>query len=314
MAEPRVTVAVVPRERFSLWPHALESIAAHLDTACDVVVVDAGSPAEIEQPVRRICEQRGFRRLRLEGFVSPNEARNLAARETGSPFIVFVDNDVVVRPGWVDALLACADETGAAVVGPLYLDGAPGSERVHMAGGLARIAVEDGRRVFREKHHFARRSPAEVVPKLRRHETESFEFHCALVRRSVLGRLGPFDERLPSINEHNDFAMAVRAGGGSVWCEPKAVVTYLSGRTLTPLDRSFFEWRWSDAANRASVERFREKWQLDAHDPFLANAVRWGRHHRERGVKSLGWWRFVPERLVAATARLRALPPLRPGA
>jgi len=36
-----------------------------------------------------------------------------------------VDNDVIVSPGWLEALVACAGETGATVVSPLICQGTP---------------------------------------------------------------------------------------------------------------------------------------------------------------------------------------------
>ena len=50
-------------------------------------------------------------------------------------YVVFVDNDVLYTEGWLDRLVACADETGAEVVAPLTCQGLPAHTEIHHAGG-----------------------------------------------------------------------------------------------------------------------------------------------------------------------------------
>jgi glycosyltransferase involved in cell wall biosynthesis len=100
IADPRVTVVVVPRERFALVPQTLERIYAHTDIPCELVCLDGGSPGRIRRYLEGQARVRGFRLVRTDHFLSPNQARNLGLREVCTPYVVFIDNDVVVEPGW----------------------------------------------------------------------------------------------------------------------------------------------------------------------------------------------------------------------
>jgi GT2 family glycosyltransferase len=155
MAEPDVTVVVVPRERFSVARRALECLLSETTYPFRLVYIDGASPRSVKRYLDAEARRSGFRLLRSEHHLSPTEARNLGLREAaGTRYVVFIDNDVLVRAGWLEALVGCADETDAWLVGPLYCFGDPPFSTIHMAGGAAHIEVRDGGRYMSERHHW----------------------------------------------------------------------------------------------------------------------------------------------------------------
>ncbi|MEO8431347.1 MAG: glycosyltransferase [Acidobacteriota bacterium] len=275
-----VTVIVVPRERFSVARRALETLYRETEVPFRLIYVDAGSPPDLAAHLERESRRLGFDLVRREAFLSPNEARNLGLSRATGRYVVFADNDLLVSRGWLSALVSCAEETGADLVGPLYGIGEPEKGRVHMAGGTARIEEKNGSRTLREEHRFAGRLLREVETGLRREETELVEFHCMLARLETLRTLGPLDEEILSTGEHVDLCLAVRKQGGGVWIEPAARVTYIPPPPLLPMDRAYFRLRWSERWTRRSFDRFRVKWQLSPGDPYFPEHLRWLRSHR----------------------------------
>ena len=276
-----VTLVVVPRERFGMTRRSLESIYANTATPFTLIYVDGGSPAATRRYLAAQARDRGFRLLRTDRYLAPNEARNLGIAHVTTRYLVFLDNDVLVTPGWLEALLRCAEETGASVVGPLYCMGELERPTVHMTGGHAHIFEQDGKRRFLEDHRFWGKPLRDVRPGLRREPSEMMEFHCMLVASDVFTRLGPLDEGLKSALENPDFCMSVRRAGGEIYFEPASLVSYLPPPPLALSDLPYFLRRWSTAWNRASLQRFREKWDLPEDDPNLiqqfANWTRWRR-------------------------------------
>lgn len=300
MSSPLVTVAIVPRERFSFANKSLDNILETTTGDYELIYVDGNSPPAVRDHVARQAAAHSFRVVRSETYLSPNQARNLAVAHARTKYVVFVDNDVLVSPGWLEALVDCAEQTGAWVVGPVYCERLPAATRIHMAGGEARFEQHDGRRVLRQRHRFYGKPLAEMRPQLRREPTEQIEFHCALARRDVFDRLGALDEQLWSAAEHTDLCLAVREAGGEVYLEPESVITYVPPPPFTADDRRYFMLRWSHAWNAASVERFRTKWQLAADDPALEFLAGWLNQHRQ-----IAWYRavWVLRRLGATPAR-----------
>ncbi|HZG40544.1 MAG TPA: glycosyltransferase [Nodosilinea sp.] len=280
MTVPNVTLVVSPRERFSYAQTSLESIYEHTQMPFKLVYVDGNSPKPVADYLAAQAVEKGFELVRVDHFLTPNQARNIGLARVDTPYLVFVDNDVVVSPGWLEALVQCADETGAAIVGPLTCQDEPVHETIHFANGEARIIVDvKGRRRLREKMCRQGQRVAQVAEKLQRTPAELVEFHCMLVRRSVFERLGPLDEGFLNTKEHVDLCLSVAQTDGKIYFEPTSVITYVPGIAWRWADLHLYMLRWSDAWERESLQHLRQKWNLPE-DVYFSQKI-----------KALGWRR-----------------------
>ncbi len=125
VAAPLATIVVLPRERFSYAKPALASVLAHPPAPHRLVYVDAGAPPALRRYLEDAAQSHAFELVRVSRYLSPNRARNLGLARVCTPYVVFLDNDVVVTPGWLESLVTCAEETQATVVGPLVCEGEP---------------------------------------------------------------------------------------------------------------------------------------------------------------------------------------------
>lgn len=282
-ADPQVTIVVAPRERFSFTRESLESIYEHTEIPFKLVYVDGGSPPQTRRYLEEQVRAKEFQLIRTDYYLSPNQARNLGLGQVKSKYVVFIDNDVVVTPNWLNQLVQCAEETGATVVGPLICQGQPVHEIVHFAGGEARILLENkGEKVKRrilEKIYKQGQRVADVRDHLQRLQTELAEFHCMMVNRSIFEQVGSLDETIMNTKEHVDFCMLVSQAEGKVYFEPTSVVTYVPGPPLEWSDIPFYMLRWSNAWELSSLHRLRDKWDLTEDEYF------------DNRYKRLGWRR-----------------------
>lgn len=272
--EARATVVVVPRDRFSAAQKSLESILADTTTPFELVYVDAGSPRGLRSWLTEQSEVHGFELISRDEFLSPNAARNLGLSAVKTEFSVFVDNDVSVKSGWLEKLIACADETGAAAVGPLTCE--YDFETVHFAGGEVEILEEAEdeeivRRV-RDKMYMPQRKVENVKEELVRKQVELCEFHTVMVRTEVMREIGGLDEEMLSTREHLDFSLSLAQAGGTVWFEPESVVLYMPPPPLKLSDMHYYMLRWSNDWERRSLSHFRAKWDL-TEDEFFKNRL-----------------------------------------
>ena len=281
-----VTIVVSPRERFSYTRESLESIFEYTTTPFELIYVDGGSPKSTQKYLEEQSRLRNFQLIRTEHYLAPNQARNLVIPHVKTKYVLFVDNDVVVSPEWLEKLLNCAEETDAAIVCPLTCIGKPLHRTIHLAGGEAHIRVETEdhtvHRKVHEKHYFVNRPVAEVQDQLYRQQCEFAEFHCMLVRTDIFDKIGPLDEKLLSTREHIDFCMSVTGAGGTVFCEPASVVTYVPGLKFEWAELSFFFLRWSDAWEIASLEHFCQKWNLSSKDKYFKKRYKRMGHRRHQ--------------------------------
>lgn len=282
MTTPQVTLVVTPRERFSCARESLESIYEHTQMPFKLVYIDGNSPAKVRQYIEAKSQEKGFKIIRTDYYPFPNRSRNLGLAEVDTQYVVFIDNDVIVSPGWLEALVQCAEETGAMVVGPLMCQNEPVHEFVHFAGGESHIVKDvKGRYHLREKMYKQGQQVTDVLPQLQRTKTELSEFHCTLVRTEIFEKVGYFDEQLLNTKEHLDFCINVAEAGGTVYFEPASVVTYVPGPPLEWTDVHFYMLRWSDAWELASLNRLREKWNLaeDGYFKYKYKILGWRRRN-----------------------------------
>jgi hypothetical protein len=110
------------------------------------VCVDGHPPPPLRRRLEELATARRFTLLRSSHLLSPNEARNQALAHVHTKYTVFLGNDVLVTDGWLDALVTCAEETGASFVGGVSCWGAPDRPVVYCAGGETHVDDRDGRR------------------------------------------------------------------------------------------------------------------------------------------------------------------------
>jgi GT2 family glycosyltransferase len=278
----RFTVVVSPREQFSKAIASLESVFSSTSAPFDLIYVDGNSPKELRSYLETQARLRGFTLISVERYLAGNEARNLGLEHIRSEYVIFIDNDVIVAPGCFEELVHCSQETGAAVVGPLYLNGDPGVQTIHTAGADLNVVETNGQHYFHERHHLSNRPLSEVKDQIKRGPIDLVEFHCLLARRDLLDRIGPLDEGLVSFFDHIDFCMSTREVGESVYLEPSAVVTHLAPPPFESADIPYFLLRWSDAWLRPSLARFAKKRDFDLSEEFINAHLRYRDTHRRR--------------------------------
>lgn len=227
--------------------NCLRALAEHPPAAdCEIVVVDDGSSDETAKWLPQIAGLRYHRRAANGGFIA---ACNDGASQARGDFLVFLNNDTVPQPGWLDALLdtfRTHPETGLAGAQLLYPDG-----RLQEAGGVVFAdgsAWNYGRFESPEDPRFASLRDADYC------SGAAIAIPAALFRS-----IGGFDQRYaPAYYEDTDLAFAVRALGKRVLYQPRSRVVHLEGITsgtdtgsgikaYQVRNRSVFAQKWQEA-------------------------------------------------------------------
>src|SRR4051794_16800580 len=185
-----------------------------------VVVEDAAADAATEA----LVTGHGGRYVALGRPRGINAARNAAAAAAGGDLLCFLDDDVEVWPGWLDALL-----------------GAAAAQAHDVFGGPIRPRLEGSRL------RACGREPLPVTALDLGPEDTEAEFlwgaNMAL-RRAALERVGPFDEALAfNWGDEEDWQRRLRAAGGRLLYLAAAGVDHRrAGRDarLGPLARAAF--------------------------------------------------------------------------
>lgn len=266
-AQPLVSIVIPVYGKVGYTLACLRSIAAHAGTLpFEVIVVDDGSPDETPARLAALGGLEVIRNPENLGFIGSCNVGSAAAR---GDYLLFLNNDTQVTPGWLEALVRCHEEApDAGLVGArlVYPDG-----RLQEAGGI----------VFSDASgwNYGRfGDPGDPRYGFRR-EADYCSGAAILIHRELFVRLGRFDSRYaPAYYEDTDLAFAVRAAGLRVYCEPAATVVHFEGIS-SGTDTASGTKRFQ-VVNQG---KFRDKWQAAlAHQPAPGTPPGLAATHRAR--------------------------------
>ena len=219
-AAPTVTVIIPVYGKSSHTLHCLSSIqASGTRTPFEILVIDDCSGDDTGDLLALVAGIRVVRNEQNLGFLrSCNKAAALAQGD----FLLFLNNDTQVVPGWLDALHATfTDFPDAGLVGSklLFADG-----RLQEAGGIvwedaSGLNYGRGDDANRPEYNFLR-------------DVDYCSGASIMVPRKLFLDLGSFDTRyVPAYYEDTDLAFSVRQAGLRVLYQPRSVVLHFEGVT-----------------------------------------------------------------------------------
>ncbi|MBV6624784.1 MAG: glycosyltransferase [Rivularia sp. (in: Bacteria)] len=273
MSYPKVTLVVVPHECFQYTEESLESIYKYTNIPFKLIYIDGYSPKKVRQYIETKSQEKGFRLIRTDKYVSSNQARNIALKYVDTEYVVFLNNDVLVTAGWLNKLMHCSQETNASVVSPVCLQLTSEKPRVHSAGGTLEFQYKDGSLDLFDRRLFIKKSFEQVQPLLKRHPTQIVDLGCVLVRTAIFSQIGNFDESLMNFAQDIDFSLSVFAAGGTIYLEPESIVNYLKTTELRLSDIPYYLLIWNYVWKCKSIHHFQDKWGLAKNAKFIADAL-----------------------------------------
>ena len=224
-AAPLITAVICTHERYDVLGDAIASLAAQ-DLPAEhfrSLVVDNSASAERAAAFAGRFAQISNLTCVYEPTPGLSNARNRAARECGTPFIAFLDDDAQAAPGWLAAILAAFEHFGerAMVVGGrvLPLWGAPRPAWLHdnMLGSLSVVDWGGALRIAGEREWFCGANIS--------FRTEAILRHGGFATN--LGRKGTGTALLS--NEEIQLMEAIRAEDGLLIYAPLAECRHLIG-------------------------------------------------------------------------------------
>ena len=210
-------------ERTTACVHSLPADA-------EIVVVDNGSAEEVGAALRDLCSASGANYVRAESNLGYSKGMNLGIRHTSRSTVVLANNDVVVNPGAVEALVKTLErpEVGAAFPAIRNHDGSEGTD----AGRFLTLGVGLGHLTGLEY----------LLPGLRISTTPEradwLSGPFVAMRRETLDRIGGVDETAFFYSEDLRLCWAVRRLGLQLAYVPESVITHENSTSS--------KRRWSD--------------------------------------------------------------------
>jgi GT2 family glycosyltransferase len=242
-AAAQVTIVIPLYNQLRYTRICLESLQTHGAGGARILVIDNGS-TDGTGDYLATCQ--GVEVVSNPENLGCAGAWNQGVRESATEWVLLLNNDVIVSPGWLEGLLRFAQERGVDLVSPAIREGEYnydiveyGARFVAAMGNVSRMGVADG--------------------------------ICFMVNSRVFRSLGGFDEKFRIGQfEDADFFRRAAQGGFRLGTTGRSFLHHFGSVTQDAI-RKRKGARPYEAQNRAY---YREKWQLS-----------WWRRRCERRVR-----------------------------
>ncbi len=254
---PKISILIAFFNRAAYTLACLESLAAHADEDCEILLVDDGSTDETTGLLARIDNALVISNRENVGFL---KACNQAADRATGDWLLFLNNDTQILPGFLSALLRAGESTAhcGAVGGRLILPDGTLQEAgsiIWNDGSCAGYGRGDD--PFKPEYSYLR-------------EVHYCSGACLMVKKRYFESAGRFDEQYaPAYYEETDLCMKLREMGLQVIYQPAAVLMH---------------YEFGSAPSREQVRRihvrnmeiFHHKWthRLNAHPASSEDPLR----------------------------------------
>ena len=241
-----ISIIVLNYNQADITVECLEALhQASSELIREIIVVDNGSTDEEVAILREHRRKRHFTLVEVGANRFFSEGNNIGVDHVSTDYIVFLNNDAFVHPGWIETLAETMEgDPSIAAVGPMFLypDG-----RVQEVGGVALATgdvVQIGKGSVWGADHFD--TPCAV---------DFCSAACLMVKRADFLQVGGFGfEWEPAYYEDTDLCLKLWTSCGKVVVNPLARVTHIESHTTS--DRRLQLQNISEI-NRA---RFVSKW------------------------------------------------------
>lgn len=229
-----VSIIIITRNRPFLLRHGIERVLNQPYPYKEIIVVDSSTNEESEKILAQYPEVISVR-LRGQRDNMP-QARNAGLAAASGDILAFIDDDAMVKPDWLEALLqAYHDETIGAVGGRIIEMPEPHCDEVR--GFPIFLIKPSGRVIGKNRGAF---STKEV-------EVDHISGGNMSFRREVLEQVGGFDPKytLTNLREETDLCMRVKLAGWRIMYVPTMAVVHFSFRAINKpylLERPLFQF------------------------------------------------------------------------
>jgi len=254
-AQKLTSIIILVHNQLAYTKKCLESLITHTKLPFELICVDNGSTDGTAEYLKAFRREKNRAEWGCRSMEIIRNGRNLGfpagnnqgiARAKGD-YLLLLNNDVVVTPGWLNRLIAGLErKEEIGIVGPMsnYVDGVQKVEEIHYdpnsLAGLDLFALD-----FAEKH------AGEGKPVWR---CVGF---CMLIKRAVVEKIGGFDERYGWGHfEDDDFCLRAALAGFRAWVVKDCFVHHFGNKTFIQAGIDY------DGNLAKNWETFKQRWSL----------------------------------------------------
>jgi GT2 family glycosyltransferase len=245
---PKASIVIITYNNLAITQLCLESILRN--TAYphyELVVVDNSSSDGTQDYLHEMANSYGHIKVIYNssnrGFAAGN---NIGLNQADGEYLVLLNNDTIVSPGWLPRLLYHLEDPDIGMVGPV----------TNTVENEAR--VETNYRTFGEMEAFARELTQANYRQIA--DIHMLAMYCVAFRRQVYDEIGPLDQRFGiGMFEDDDYSLRVHKKGYRVVCALDVFIHHFGQASFGKLHEDGSYYRLFDENRR----KYELKWQVE---------------------------------------------------
>lgn len=245
---PRASIVIVTYNNLALTRLCVESIldnTAHPNY--ELILIDNHSTDATPDYLATLAAQHPHIRIILNskncGFAAAN---NQGLASATGDYLVLLNNDTIVPPGWLNRLVWHLQDSRVGMVGPV----------TNFVGNEAKLDVTYA--TWNEMILFARARGVTFHRKSA--DIQMLAMFCVAMRRKVYAEIGPLDEQFGvGMFEDDDYAMRVRQKGYRILCALDTFVHHFGQAAF----RHLIQDGQYDSLFQENRSRYESKWQVE---------------------------------------------------
>ncbi|PJA73205.1 hypothetical protein CO151_14545 [bacterium CG_4_9_14_3_um_filter_65_15] len=253
---PTVSVIIPVYNKLDLTRVCIESLHTHpVEPGFEIIVVDNGSTDGTTEWLREQQEAKRLRSVLSGENLGFADGCNAGAAVARGKYLLFLNNDMEVKPSWLDPLVTTLDhDPQVGVVGAklLFPDG------TIQHGGVALVEVHADRVTFGGIHLSYQKSGSDPAAN-RAQQMQVVTGACLAIRPEVFAAAGGFDAEYWNGNEDVDLCLKVKQAGWKVVYRPECEIIHYESQSGTQ--------RWTKVEHNLQI--FMKRWHGVAGPDFI---------------------------------------------
>ncbi|MFH1196288.1 MAG: glycoside hydrolase family 99-like domain-containing protein [bacterium] len=241
----QVSIVIPVFNQLDYTRKCIDCIFKNTKPGFELIIVDNGSTDGTFEYLSSLGDK--IRLIRNEKNLGFAKANNLGVNAAVNPYILFLNNDTEVQPGWLEPLLEIAgsdNNIGAVGSKLLFPDG-----RLQHAGV---VIIEQRNKIsLLPRHVFMGENPS-IVPINHPMYFQAVTAACMLVNKNDFHAVGGFDEAYWNGSEDVDFCFKLQRAGKNIVYQPTSIVIHHESKSgkerivAQPQNNKRLQETWSD--------------------------------------------------------------------
>ena len=234
-----LTIVLVPYERFSSFPKAIDDLFRIVTVPFNLIVVEGNAPESVRSALeRRERQHRNITIIYSKDHLSVPAAFNLSIPHIETKFALLIDNDIRITNESIHSMIQSAKNGYHGIVSPKNCL-VPRKLRMQSSCG-----EEDGYC-----------------------EISSLGIRCCfLISKEAIEKLGKLDESMNPLAMGVEITMLARSKGITIGMDQSACLQCLFDHKLRSLDRVLYRFQWDPVRTGVSRRILAERWGINLQD------------------------------------------------